>query len=174
MIANQKTKKSGFTLIELMVTILLASVVFLGVAVVMADGIRGYRQMLTRVHGNLANDAYVARIKFDKICRKARANSATLDTSVPSLQVLYYSTPNTTGGADDPPDMYALFYLNGTSLMLDTGTVTAGTAATTETVANSVTELQFSTTHSKSVQMVVTLNDNVNSITVTCGSIMHN
>lgn len=176
-----KTKNSGFTLIELMVVILLASIVFLGVGVVLADGIRGFRGMLTRVHGPVVTDAYVARIKFDRICRKARAGRAVVDgSSAPSLQVLYYSVPNEDDDADLEPNMYAEFYLIGTDLMLNTGDYNADTEETTltgtETVANNVVELIFSETPSKGVQMVLTLDDPDSnySMTVTCGAIMHN
>lgn len=174
-IPNRATKKSGFTLIEMMVTILLASIVFLGVAVVLADGIRGYKRTFTRIHGDIVNDAYVARLKFDKICRKASAGSAVVNADTTAVQVLYYSTPNISGDADLDPDSYATFYLNGTDLMLDTGTIAAGTPTTTEIVAGNVTELQFSAPFDgKSVQMVITLVDSDHAITVTCGSIMHN
>ena len=86
-----------------------------------------------------------------------------MDTS-PSLSVLYYSTPNVNGDADLPPDRYAAFFLNGTDLMLATGTYDPNSGATvqtgTETVAGNVTELQFSAPPDfKSVQMVMTLAD---------------
>ena len=182
MIPNKTKQNSGFTLIEMMVTILIAGIVILGLANVMADTYRSYRKMYERVHGNIANDAYVTRIRFDRICRKARAGSAFVDTSVPSLRVLYYATPNMTGYAGLPPDRYAEFYLNGTNLVLDTGTIAAGTRATTEIVARNVhaDTLQFSApVDDKSVQMVMTLGkigdaDSKYSTTVICGAIMHN
>ena len=191
---NRKTK-TGFTLIELMVTILLASIVFLGIGVVLADGIRGYKRMFTRIHGDIVNDAYVARIKFDRICRKARAGSAivSVDGNGNSLlEVNYYSVPNVSGNANQEPDRYAKFYLNGTypaSLMLDTSTIGPNTVTTTQTVASNVTELQFSSQFideetgyvtGNGLQMVMTLNDknttkdSNHSITITCCSIMHN
>lgn len=180
-IANRKTKKSGFTLVEMMVTILILTVVMLGLAGVMADSHKGYNRMYKRIHGDVVNDAYVARLRFDKVCRKARAGSADLgiDPDVPFLQILYYSTPNTNGPADLPPDRYAQFYLNGADLMLDTGTYDpetgVGPPTGTETVARNVTELKFSAVGGKCCQMVMTLlKDGEHSITVTCSSIMHN
>jgi len=175
---KEKTlKKSGFTLIELMVTVLIASIVLLGIGSVIADATKGYRQMYDRIHGDIVNDAYVARLKFDKVCRMARAGTATVGTSPPTLTVLYYSTPNLTGGANLAPDSSATFSLSGTNLVLNT---ISGGVNTTETVARNVTKLQFSEPiGGKSVQMVMTLDKNpeINSdysITVTCGSIMHN
>jgi prepilin-type N-terminal cleavage/methylation domain-containing protein len=180
---NNKFRR-GFTLIELMVTILIASFVFVGVSIVLADGVRGFKRMNLRVHGNVTTDAYVARLTFDRTCRKARAGSAIVDVDMPSLRVLYYKDKPSTS---EDPDMYAEFYLNEDtkSLMLATGSYDSITGGTTEinsrTVAGNVEDLKFSKTNSKSVQMVMTLdssgNDNADddhSITVTCGSVMHN
>ena len=74
-----------------------------------------------------------------------------------------------------PPDMFAEFSLNGTNLILTSGPKPKGTADVQETIAANVTELKFSAPlDGKSVQMVLTLVDNNHSLTVTCGSIMHN
>ena len=172
--SNRKIKKSGFTLIEMMVTMLIAGIVMLGLANVIADAHRGYGKMYTRIHGNIVNDAYIARLRFDKICRKAVGGIAALGPDAESLTVVYYSVPNTTEDPDLPPDMYAEFYLSNTDLLLATGAIGPNTVPTTETVAGNVTELQFSVPDSRSVQMVMTLADPNHSITITCGSIRHN
>lgn len=166
------TKQSGFTLIEMMVTIVIVSIVMLAIAGVIADAHKGYSQMCDRIQGDIVTDAYAARLRFDKICRMARAGTAIVGTSPPTLRVSYYSVPNTTGDPDLSPDSNATFSLSGTNLVLNTGTGT-------ETVARNVIELRFSEVDDKSVQMVMTLdkdpgNPNDYSITVTCGSIMHN
>jgi prepilin-type N-terminal cleavage/methylation domain-containing protein len=173
---------TGFTMIELMVTVLIASVVMLGIGGVIADAHKGFRQMYDRIHGDIVTDAYAARLKFDKMCRKARAGTAALNEDATAVLVLYYSAPNDTNDPYLPPDRYAIFYQSGTNLMLDTGTTATWTPDTTEIVAGNVTELQFSVpVDVKSVQMVMTLDEDQNpdddsgySITITCGSIMHN
>ena len=177
--AKKIRKQAGFTLIELMVTMLIASVVMLGIAGIMADAHRGYNQMYTRIHGAIVTDAYAARLRFDKICRRARVGTAALNADATAVLVLYYSVPNDTNDPYQEQDRYALFYQSGTNLMLDTGTYDPNTGVTvptgTETVAGNVTELQFSAPiDGKSVQMVLTLSNADHSITVTCGSIMHN
>ena len=42
------------------------------------------------------------------------------------------------------------------------------------TVAKNVEELNFSANHNKSVQMIMTLDNDDHSMTITCGSVMHN
>lgn len=170
--------RSGFTLMELMVTILIASFVFMGVAIVIADGVRGFKRMNLRVHGDVVNDAYFARLIFDKTCRQARAGSAELNKiSTPSLRVLYYSV---TPSATEEPDRYAEFYLNDNSktLFLEKGSYDPNSGSTnyisTTKVARNVEELNFTEMHYKSVQMVMTLKNEDHSMTIICGSVLHN
>lgn len=178
---NMKRKNHGFTLIELMVTVIIVAVAILGISGVIAGSHRDYAQMFKRVHGDISNDAYTSRLRFDRICRKARAGSAVIDTTVPSLTVLYYSSPNVNGSALLEPDSLAKFYLSGTNLLLETGPKNT-TDDTPEVLARNVAELKFSYSDpqdSRSVQMVMTLDKDTSnasdySITITCGSIMHN
>ena len=102
-----------------------------------------------------------------------------VDTSIPSLEVLYYSSPNVNGSAYLEPDRFARFYLSGTNLMLETALI-GGADDTPELVAKNVAELEFSAlSEGKSVQMVMTLDEDTDndydySLTITCGAIMHN
>jgi prepilin-type N-terminal cleavage/methylation domain-containing protein len=176
---NMKTKNDGLTLVELMITVLIASIAIVGISGVIAGSHRDYRLMFERIHGDIVNDAYSARLRFDKICRKARAGTALIDTSIPSLEVLYYSSPNVNGSAYLDPDRYARFYLSGTNLMLETAPI-GGTDDAPELVARNVVELEFSAPDGgRSVQMVMTLDEDTDddsdySLTITCGAIMHN
>ncbi len=181
---SRKKRNHGMTLIELMVTVIIVGVAIIAISGVMAGSHRDYAQMFKRVHGDISNDAYTARLRFDKICRKAAAGTAVIDTTVPSLTVLYYSSPNVNGSAlpeISPPDSFAKFYKSGTNLLLETGSI-GSTDDTPEVLARNVTELEFSYSvpqDSKSVQMVMTLDKNTSdaydySVTITCGSIMHN
>ena len=179
MMTNKKTRNDGLTLVELMITVLIMSIAIISISGVIAGSHRNFRLMFERIHGDIVNDAYATRLRFDKICRKAKAGTALVDTSVPSLEVLYYSSPNVNDSANLPPDRFALFYLSGTNLMLDTGPI-GSDADTSEILARNVAELEFSAlSDSKSVQMVMTLdedtdNDHDYSQTIACGAIMHN
>ena len=171
----------GFTLIELMVTVIIVAIAILGISGVIAGSHRDYSIMYRRVHGDITNDAYSSRLKFDKICRKAKAGSAVIDTSIPSLTVLYYSSPNVNDSAYLEPDSFAEFYLSGTDFLLKRGTI-GSTNITPEILAKNVVELEFSFSNpgdSRSIQMVMTLDKDIAntsdySLTLTCGSIMHN
>jgi hypothetical protein len=66
------------------------------------------------------------------------------------------------------------FYLNGTELIQDNGDIATSTVTSSEVIARDVTELKFSAGGGRGVQMLLTLNNGKESITVTCGSIRHN
>jgi len=177
---KSRTIKHGFTLIELMVTILIASVSMLAIGMVIADSHRGYRRMFTRIHGGVVDDAYVARLLFDKICRSSSGSYEKYDEAVPSEVQVYLYSNNISPGAD--PDQYARFYLSGTDLMLERGSatydeankeMTSGAASGLAVVVGNVMELKFDIEGS-SVQMVLTLDDGEHGLTVTCTSIRHN
>ena len=178
---DRKSGNCGFTLVELMVVVVVVGIAILGISGVIAGAHKDYSIMFKRVHGEITNDAYAARLRFDKICRSAKAGSAVIDNSIPSLELYFYSTPNVNGSAIlelSPPDSFAKFYLNGTQLMLETSTI-GNSDDIAEVLARNVTELEFSYVSSKNIQMVMTLdkdpaNNSDYAMTITCGSIMHN
>jgi len=168
------TNRRGVTLIEVMVTILIASIVMVGAAVIIVDAHRGWNGMYQRIHGDILNDSYFASMRFDTMCRKADGGSVRIEADVPLLEVQYYSVPNVGSVYDLPPDLFVQFYLNGTELIQDSGDIATSTVTSSEVIASDVTELKFSASGGRGVQMLLTLNNGIEAITVTCGSISHN
>ncbi len=166
--------RRGVSLLELMVTILIASIVMIGAAVIIIDAHRGWNSMYQRIHGDILNDSYFASTRFDTMCRKADGGTVRMETAPPLLEVYYYSVPNVGTVYDLSPDMFVQFYLNGTELIQDSGDIATSTVTSSEVIARDVTELKFSAGGGKGVQMLLTLNNGKDSITVTCGSIRHN
>ena len=96
-IVNYKsTMRFGVTLVELMVTLLIATLVMAGIGVAMIDSIKGLPKMYERTEGNVINDAYVARATFDSVCRKASIKLAGIDSGGTYLEVYYYNDANST------------------------------------------------------------------------------
>ena len=180
------TARFGFTLIELMVTILIASIVLLGAGIVLVDAHKGYNDMYSRIYGSVVTEAYISRITFDRVCRKASMSYRDAATEGDtSQQVVYYYSPSniTMADATPIPDRYSRFYTNGGSLLLDDGPailvgedLTMGAVSNTITVANNVTSAVFLelSIDNPSLQMILTLDDGSDSLTVTCSSVRHN
>ena len=171
----------AFTMIELMVTILIVGVVIIAISGVLADAHRGYRETYERVYGDVTTQAYTSRITFDRICRKS-SNSYNTNTGTDELYVYYYSAIDTTNAPI--PDRYAHFYTNNAgSLMLDQGPanisgpndIVLQTANSSQALAINVTSAEFLQTEaSNCTQMILTLDDGKQGLTVTCSSVRHN
>jgi prepilin-type N-terminal cleavage/methylation domain-containing protein len=127
----KNNNRMGFTLIELMITILAAAILMLGITGILAAGHKNFRTMFRRTSQGVVPDAYVARRAFDTFVRKAsikRYDPSDADITPSNyLYVYYYSNPQIL--IMEEPDCYAHFYLNGTQLMLELGTVTGNFGA---------------------------------------------
>lgn len=159
---NRMKQHGGFTLIELMVTVFTSFIVIFGVGVYMVDIYRGYGLMYDRVHGQMVQDAYVAKRAFDGIVRKA-ASANVSDTGAEFYYWQDFSQPN--------PDCRAEFYMDGAGrLMLANGLLSNPGI---ECLAENVTDCKFYVT-GRSVQMVLTLDDGRRSVKVSSSAVAHN
>lgn len=170
----QFKRRCGLTLVELSVTMLVATVVVAGIGVTMVDSQRGFRQMYERTQGEVTTDAYVARAVFDRICRKA-----SIQRCLPAIgalgsfaEVYYYNDANSPS-----PDRYTQFRVANGTLLADHGlynmTTKNKTLVSTETLATNVTDWQFAM-QGASVIMTLSLQKGSQPLTVTCASLRHN
>ena len=168
------TNRRGVTLMELLVTMSIATIVMLGASVIIVDAHYGWNSMYQRIHGDVMSDAYFARMRFDTVCRKADGANVRLDADVPLIEVYCYSALNDSDDPDLEPDLFVQFYLNETELVQDIGDIATNTVTSSEVIAKDVAELKFSAEGDRGAQMLLTLNNGEESITVTCGSVRHN
>lgn len=127
MVIRDKSAR-GLTLVELMVATLAALIVILGASAILYNGHVGYRRLFRRVNSDVVRNAYEARRTFDRLVRKAsmkridpRDGDYRFLADENQLYVYYYLTPQSL-----VIDRYARFYLSGTELRLEQGTVTGG------------------------------------------------
>ena len=162
----------AFTLVELMVTILAATIVILGAGVIMVDSQKGFNKMYNRIHGDVATGVYVAQKAFESVVRKASINRSLLDVDGQFIEVYYYNDFNS-----PKPDRYANFYSNGSSMLIDYGTYDwderKTTLSTTVTLAENVKAVKFSV-RGLAIQMVLTLDDEKEIATVMTTALRHN
>jgi type II secretory pathway component PulJ len=166
--------KSGITLVELMVTILISTIVIAGIGVAMVDSQRGFNQMYERAEGQVVTDAYVARAAFDAVCRKSSVRRCLplIGELADFAEVYYYNDVNSPS-----PDRYAHFRVSGGSLVVDYGLYVSSTKnktlTGTQTLANNVTAVEFAVQGSSMV-MTLSLKKGNQAMTVTCSSLRHN
>ena len=168
-----KTKKTkGFTLVELMVTVLAAVIVIAGAGIILVDSQRGWNKMYNRVHGDVTTDAYVARRGFDTVVRKSTISRSLVDADGQFVEVYYYQDFNSVS-----PDRFSNFYRNGLLLLVDYGEYDWDSKTTTPlstvTLARNVKAVNFSI-QGVSVQMLLTLDDEKESVTLVSSAVRHN
>jgi len=128
MVIHRDKSARGLTLVELMVATLAALIVILGASAILFHGHIGYGRLFRRVNSDVVRNAYEARRTFDRLVRKAsmeridpRDGDYRFLADENQLYVYYYLTPQSL-----VIDRYARFYLSGTELRLEQGTVTGG------------------------------------------------
>ncbi|MHC4638435.1 MAG: type II secretion system protein [Planctomycetota bacterium] len=176
-----KTKR-GFTLIELMITIVIAAIVILSITSVIADAQRGLKQMYKRVFSGVVQDAYVTRRTFDRIVRKSSIRNYVIDNDPEatsgdtSLTVYYYNNPQVPGALDG----YATFQIVGTDLAIYRGDLDPGTfdpqgTPAKEVLAKDVKTVEFSVLGSGSaIRMVLSLESSPDKMMFTTSAVRHN
>jgi len=169
MILNKRSRFcSGFTLLEMMLTVAVSTILFASVMILMVDSQRGYNQMFARNNSDVLTSGYVARRTFDSIVRKADADSYTIDENGYWLEVNYFSSD-----AVAAPDRYAKFYESDGDLNVEFGSVDPKVTTDVETVCSNVTECTFKS-NGNSAQMFLIIDDGEQSVTVVSSAIMHN
>lgn len=165
--------RQAFTLTELMVTIILSTIVILGMGVILVDNQKGWSMMYDRTYSDVVTDAYIARDVFAKVVRKSSMKTSAIGSNGEFVQVYYYEDP-----AAAIPDRYAKFYVSSGSLLVDYGDLEPGTWNTlsvlsTMTLARNVESVKFDVTGT-SIQMVLSLNNNKQAMTIACSAVRHN
>ena len=157
--------KHGFTMVELMVTLVISLVIFCSISVMVVDGSRWFSDNYNKVNSQPAVESLTARKTFERIIRQA--SSQNYWVSADAIEVNYSSAPNS------PIDSYAQFYLDGDNLMLETGTLNPKTSLTSTTVSSNVASCQFIAAGS-SAQMILVLDDGNYRRGAVTSAVMHN
>jgi len=169
MLRNERTIRSGFTIAELVIAIIIAVIVMSGIGILMVDSQTGFNKMYNRAYGDVVTSSYVARSKFDSITRKADWEQYDIADDGSWLEVYYYADGNSID-----VDRYAKFSYDGSSeLDIEYGQLDPKQTLSTSNVCGNVTYCVFKTS-GRSVQMILTLDDGSQSATVVSSSVMHN
>lgn len=179
------TSRRGVTLVELMLTVLIATIVMLTLGIMLVDMQRGWNRLYNRTYESVAADAYVSRRVFDRYVRKATIRRYAIGgiynnaMAGSSLEVYYY------GGAASPdPDTFARFYVDGGGILrVETGLYDwyeepwpnpgSGSAVTDEILAEKVENVQFLFAGSV-IKMVLYLDSGQEDIVITSSAVRHN
>jgi hypothetical protein len=133
--------------------------------------------MYNRVYSDVVTNSYVARKTFDAVIRKASSEKLLLDEDGTWLEVYYYADANSASA-----DCYARFYYSESGqtetgaegqLNIEYGKAEPRETLTIRTICENVSSCVFKAA-GRSAQMILTLDDGQQTVTVVSSSVMHN
>ena len=166
---SKKRHRGGFTITELAITAVASVIVIGGIGVVLVDGQRGWNQMYSRTYAGVVVDSQIARRMFDSVIRKASREKLLVDPFGNWAEIYYYSSPSSTEA-----DLYARLFTSGDQLDIEYGRLLpTRQTLRVDTVCDNVQSCVFKFT-GRSIQMILSLDDGSQAVTVVCSSVMHN
>ena len=167
MIEKKQTFKTGFTLVELMISMTIMIIVSLAIGAVIVDGQNGWSTMYDKIHSDVFTDSYVVRKKFDSLMRRASGEKIFIENQNQSVEVYYYSDGSTT------LDRYMCFYKSSDNMILEYGTLSPKSVINREVICGNVSKCTFHQV-GRAVQMILELDDGTQKNTVVTSAIAHN
>jgi prepilin-type N-terminal cleavage/methylation domain-containing protein len=160
--------RKGFTLIELVIGLLMASVLTVTLAVVLMDSQRGWNYTYGISKKDIAIDDHIAKLTFDSVIRKGSAGHVTVGSLGQWVETCYYAAP-----ASTELDRYCRLYRSDESLIIEHGQLDPKEASQSSTVCGNVADCLFTRT-GRSVQMVLTLVEESTQKTIVSSAYVHN
>ena len=168
MIKKRSRVPRGFTLVELMITMVIMLVVGLAIGVVIVDGQTGWNTMYDRLNSDVVTDGYVARKKFDSVMRSASRGQLLVAGDGSWIEVYSYTNPSST-----VVDRYSRFYVSDGDLNLEYGQIEPRSTLSVDTVCENVTACTFKQAGT-STQMTITLDNGTQTNTIVSSAVTHN
>ena len=165
---KKPTTSSGFTIVELIITIAIMMIIGSAIGVAMIDSQRVWHMMYDSINSDIVADGYVARKKFDSIIRKSSAESISLGENGNWVEVNYCASDSST-----IPDSYARFYKSENDLMVMYGKLNPKTTLNTDTICENVSDCTFKQA-GRSVMMIVKLDNGTQKNTIVTSAVTHN
>jgi len=160
--------RKGFTLVELMITMVIMLIVGLAVGVVIVDGQTGWNNMYDRLNSDVVTDGFVARKKFDNVIRNASREKTLLAADGGWIEVYYYASPYSA-----VVDRYARFYVSDGDLNLEYGQIDPRVTLGVDTVCEDVTSCIFKQAGT-SIQMILKLDNESQTNTIISSAVTNN
>jgi prepilin-type N-terminal cleavage/methylation domain-containing protein len=160
--------RRGFTLVEVVISTVLAGIVVFSVGVVLVDGPRGWRVMYDRINSDVVTDGHVATKMFEAVVRKADGENFLVDDNGNWIEVYYYEDEGSVVA-----DRYVRFYEADGELNVEYGKLCPKQTLSVQPVCGNVSDCVFRVA-GRSAQMILTLDDGTQANTVVACGVMHN
>jgi hypothetical protein len=159
--------RRGFSLSELMVTVLVTMILILGAAFIVTDSQRMWGRIYSRANSNVVQEGFIARKTFERLVRKASGEGFLVDPAGFWLEVYYYASDSST-----TLDRYARLYESAGELVVEEGILEPRETLNVRTVSRCVQRCVFKG-DGRSAQMLLTLSNGEQTIGVPVSAFMH-
>lgn len=166
--AQKRTVLRGFTLVELMITMVVMIIVVSAIGVILIDNQRGWSNMYGRINSDVTTDGYVARRKFDVEIRNANSEKILVDSAGNWIEAYYYASD-----ASTVVDRYVRFYEADGDLNVEYGTLDPKVTLSVETICGNVSGCTFKQV-GRSAQMILTLDNGAQTNTIVTSAVTNN
>jgi Tfp pilus assembly protein FimT len=168
MAQKRQTGLKGFTLVELMITMVVMIIVASAIGVVLIDNQRGWSNMYGRINSDVTTDGFVARKKFDAVVRNSSSEKISVDPVGTWIELYYYAS-----SASTVVDRYVRFYEADGDLNVEYGTLGPKVTLSVKTICSNVSACTFKQV-GRSAQMILTLDNGTQTNTVVTSAVTQN
>lgn len=169
--AKCRNSRSGFTTVELIVSVTVVMIAALSVGTVIAHSSKAYHVEYEKANADVVTDAYVSRRLFDSLIRKAANSDVVIAVDGSTAEVRYYNNDVSTY-----LDRYARLYTSNGNMEIEYGLInSSGNKQTTSfsTVCGNVSSCLFRRT-GNSIRMILTLDDGDKNNVLVTSAYLHN
>ncbi len=168
MINTKIIKRTGLTLIELMVASALVTMCVLAVGAVFSDSQKAWNTTYTKANSGITLDSQLASKAFEATIRRATCQQYTIDTANQWVEVYYFASD-----ASTTIDRYAKLYVNGGTFVIEHGVFDPRETLNTIPICDNVTAFSF-TNSGRCIRMRMTLSNGTEDVSFRSSAIPQN
>jgi Tfp pilus assembly protein PilE len=178
MIKIKLIRRTGLTLIELMVASAMATICVLAVGVVFSGSQKAWNNTYTKANSSIMLDSHLASKAFEATVRKASCEKYSLDTEVGHeghwVEVYYFASNDS-----NTPDRYACLQVEGGTFYIDHGATPSPIQQTgtpdppQNQICENVTAFSFSSS-GRCIRMKMTLSNNDSDVSFISAAVPQN
>ena len=161
-------KRTGLTLIELMVASAMATICVLAVGAVFSDSQKAWNATYTKANCSIMLDSHLASKAFEATIRKASCERYLLDSAGQWVEVYYFASD-----ASATTDRYARMYVEDRTFYIEYGIFSPRETFGTTTICNNVTAFSFSGS-GRCIRMNMTLSNNNDDVSFSSAAVPQN
>ena len=173
MIKMKPIRRTGLTLVELMVACSMSTICMLAVGAVFSDSQKAWNITYTKANSAIMLDSHLANKAFEATVRMASCEKYLLDTPDADgkshwVEVYYYASD-----ASTTTDRYAKLYVDGGTFYIEHGIFDPRETLATTPICSTVTAFNFSGS-GRCIRMQMTLSDSDSDVSFISSAVPQN